>query len=141
MTYGEVKNKLMAVAQELEGKTNFNFLGFRIEAREYKVGDIMEGTSRTNLGREDERDFPAYGTEEYEELEELDGLCAYDLGIDFRTIDSIEEQLNQMFRGLEDREYTDGHMYVIGTNDYSDDFAEDNYEIVMPNPTVLAVIA
>lgn len=143
MTYKELREAIVKAAEAYEGE--YSHIGFRFDVREYRVGEVLDFVSKTNLGRDDERDFPEYGTNEYNEMDDLDGVCAYDLDMSSRWAEDIEEQVNEIFGIgdyiLEDKEYNEEHIYILGTNQHSNDYAEDEYEIIMPEPTVLAVIA
>lgn len=59
-------------------KDEYYYIGLRFENKDREVGEECEW-SKDNLGREDERDFPQYGTPEYNELPTLDGTSAWDL--------------------------------------------------------------
>ena len=56
----------------------YAYVGIRFENKERELGEVCEN-SRHNIDREDERDFPIYGSEEYSNLEILDGTSCYDL--------------------------------------------------------------
>lgn len=56
----------------------YYYIGIRFEDKDREVGEICE-CSKHNLDREDEREFPVYGTPEYDELPELDGTSAWNL--------------------------------------------------------------
>lgn len=143
MTYRELREAIVKAAEAHDGA--YGQIGFRFDAREYQVGEILDFVSKANLDRDDERDFPEYGTNEYNEMDDLDGVSAYDLDMSSRWAEDIEEQVNEIF-GIgdyihEDKKYSEEHIYILGTNQHSNDYAEDEYEIIMPEPTVLAVIA
>lgn len=54
----------------------YSYYGLRFENKDRVIGEVC-GNSRHNFGREDEREFPEYGTEEYEEMQELGGASAW----------------------------------------------------------------
>jgi hypothetical protein len=97
------------------------FVGIRFEDNEREIGEICE-CSKHNLDREDERDFPEYGTPEYDEMMELDGTSAWNL---------------PTYRDYEGYFLSD-HCYIIGGNQIAnqDDGLDDN-EIVIKNAVVL----
>lgn len=100
------------------------FVGIRFEDKEREIGEICE-CSKHNLDREDERDFPEYGTPEYDEMMELDGTSAWNLAT---------------YRDYEGYFLSD-HCYIIGGNQITnrDDGLDDN-EIVIKNAVVLEKI-
>ncbi len=123
--------KAHEIAEQNEAK--YDFIGLRFEDKEREEGETCE-TSRHNLDREDEREFPEYGTEEYEEMFELDGTSAwhieYDamLGYNDRDMDKDAESLHNVY-----------HAYIIGGNEITNkDDALDEGEIVIKNAKVIA---
>lgn len=100
------------------------YIGIRFEDKEREIGEICE-CSRHNIDREDERDFPEYGTPEYEELFELDGTSAYNL---------------ETYRDYEEF-FISKHCYIIAGNRITnrDDGLDDN-EIVIEDAVVLEKI-
>ncbi|MDE3837953.1 hypothetical protein C0966_00840 [Bacillus methanolicus] len=100
------------------------YLGIRFEDKEREIGEICE-PSRHNLDREDEREFPEYGTEEYESLPLLDGTSAWNL------------ETYKDFEGP----FATWHCYIIGGNELTnkDDGLDDN-EIVIKDAVVLEKI-
>jgi len=98
-------------------------VGVRFESKNREIGEEIEN-SRHNLDREDEREMPEYGTEEYEEAFELDGASAYE-------IDAIVEMLEN---GVQ---FDGEHCYfIIGTNETNLDDALDYGEVVVENAKV-----
>lgn len=76
MLVSEAIKILEAKFSEIYEQDEFPVYGLRFEDKERQVGDLCEN-SRNNIDREDERDFPEFGTEEYEEMEEMDGASAW----------------------------------------------------------------
>jgi len=74
MTKKEMYEKAIELAEALEW--DYDQIGLRFENRDLAIGDEV-GTSRHNMDREDEREFPDFGTEEYEEMYELDGASSW----------------------------------------------------------------
>ena len=62
----------------------YEYIGVRFENKEREIGGICE-SSKDNPDRVDERDFPEYGTPEYDEMPERDGTCAWDLRDEFKV--------------------------------------------------------
>lgn len=56
----------------------YSYIGLRFEDKSREVGEECEW-SKHNPDREDEREFPAFGSEEYGELETLDGTSVWNL--------------------------------------------------------------
>lgn len=108
--------------KKYEGK--YYYIGIRFEDKEREVGEICEN-SRHNIDREDEREFPKYGTSEYEEMFELDGTSAWNLEFYY----DFEGGFNTY------------HCYIIAGNRITnkDDGLDDN-EIVIENAVVLEKI-
>lgn len=103
---------------------DYPYIGIRFEDKEREIGDICE-CSRHNIDREDEREFPEYGTLEYEEMMELDGTSAWNL----ETYDDFNGPFGTY------------HCYIIAGNRLTnrDDGLDDN-EIVIENAIVLEKI-
>lgn len=113
----------------------YEFIGIRFEDKDRNVNEIVYDLSRNNADREDERDFPEYGTEEYEEMEELDGVSAWQFEqYDFNIPSYLSEEDD-----CKRIAYTE-HCYVLGTNDLGQADIMDDGEIIMIEPTVLAKI-
>ena len=102
-------------------ESEFYHIGIRFEDKDREVGEICE-CSRHNIDREDERDFPEYGTPEYDEMFVLDGTSAWNL----ETYDDFVGGFNTY------------HCYIIAGNKITnkDDGLDDN-EIVIENAIVL----
>lgn len=73
MTYKEVREAIEAALTAVDEWTT---AGVRFEDLDREIGDLCEN-SRHNPDRDDSRDFPEYGTDEYCELDELDGTSAW----------------------------------------------------------------
>ena len=120
-----MKNIKVACEKALEKfEDDYSFLGVRFEDKEREIGETCEN-SRHNTEREDEREFPEYGTEEYDEMVEFDGTSSWNL----ETYDDFEGPFDTY------------HCYIIAgsylTN--KDDGLDDN-EIVIENAKVIAKI-
>lgn len=61
---------------EADDYAEYCFYGLRFENKEREIGEACEN-SKHNFDRADERDFPAYGSDEYNDMMELDGTSAY----------------------------------------------------------------
>lgn len=134
MTIREFFKALKREAEELleEGY----IVGIRFEELERKSGDVITETSRHNLDREDERDFPEYGTEEYFELFEFVGVSAYDVESFERVVTPPFGKENFLERDAQ-REFLASKAYIIyGDDTANEDDVLDEGEIVMVEPTV-----
>lgn len=115
-------NKTVAVYED-----DYLYIGVRFEDKARTVGEAVEDYSKSNIDREDEREFPEYGTEEYAEMEELNGVSAWSVAMKFDNGRNSDKNA---------KTYTD-HCYVLGSKKAS--IGLDNDEIVMENAVVLAV--
>lgn len=102
----------------------FYYVGIRFEDKERQIGDICE-CSKHNTDREDEREFPGYGTDEYDEMFELDGTSAWNL-----------EYYTDFEGGFDTY-----HCYIVVGNKITnqDDGLDDN-EIVIQDAKVVEII-
>src|SRR5699024_9245285 len=104
-----------------------NIVGVRFEDKERVIGEEIDN-SRHNLDREDEREMPEYGTEEYEEMFELDGARAY-------THEAIIDMLEN------NTAFDTEHCYfIIGTNEANLDDALDYGDVVVKKSEVAYVL-
>jgi hypothetical protein len=113
----------------------YEYIGLRFEDKVRTIGETCE-YSRHNPNREDERDFPQYGTDEYFETEELDGTSAWDMSED--SIYRIESWRNKE----EDcwNHFLQQHCYIIAGNvKGSHDYPDPN-EILIGDAVVIAQI-
>lgn len=119
---------------------DFWVAGVRFENKERKEGEIIDDLSKHNIDREDERDFPEYGTEDYENMFELDGVSAWD--IEF----AVEVLTPSMHReGFYEKDVKDvfigKHCYIIaGDNTANEGDALDHGEVVIVEPEVVKVV-
>ncbi|MEC5268885.1 hypothetical protein P9G49_07185 [Heyndrickxia coagulans] len=71
-----IEKQCKEALERFEGQ--YYYIGIRFEDKEREIGDVCE-CSKHNIDREDEREFPEYGTPEYDEMLELDGTSAWNL--------------------------------------------------------------
>jgi hypothetical protein len=125
----EELKKLVSAALTEDVQDEYYVIGLRFENLERNIGDVIEECSKDNADREDERDFPEYGTPEYEEMEELEGISSWD--INFWEVMNLNS-------------YTDStsfdcdHIYLIGGEKHS--FGPDDHELVIEDAVVIAKI-
>lgn len=117
---------------------NYWYAGIRFEDKDRKEGEIITDLSRNNVDRDDEREFPEYGTPEYEEMEVLDGVSAWEL--------SVADMYNRPTYGVSEdvdvrKVYPTKHCYLIASDDVGGvDSVLDDGEIVLVEPTVIKKI-
>lgn len=111
----------------------YEFIGIRFEDKDREVGDIITDNSRNNIDREDERDFPEYNTEEYFEMEELDGISAWNFEQYDFNIPSYKNEKSEAKKN-----HIQEHCYILGANNLSETDLMDDGEIIMEDAVVLA---
>lgn len=126
--------------KEDERLNDYWVAGVRFEDKERKEGEIIEECSKHNIDRDDERDFPEFGTEEYEEMFELDGVSSWDIEFAIEVLtpsmhrkEFYEKDVNDVFIGK--------HCYIIA-GDYTSNESDaiDHGEVVIEEPIVLKVV-
>jgi len=118
----------------------YYYIGIRFEDKDREIGEECEW-SKHNPDREDEREFPAYGTDEYEDLPELDGTSAWDLS---RISDSELPGYGRIGKGDEDRVaermFGTYHCYIVAGNRIGRHDNPDPGEILIKDAVVIAKI-
>lgn len=139
MTRTEMIEKIKAYIEQHEewelmtqkkGETGCGQLGVRFENKLRTVGEIITDVSKSGGNEIDERDFPEYGTPEYDEMDDLDGVSAYDALSD--------EWKPRREENAEKQSVIGDHCYLIWSDDC--EYGEDDHEIVMADAEVIAVI-
>ncbi len=128
MTRQEFINKVTEIAEMLEERFDdegiYRYIGFRYEDKEREIGEIIMDKSRSNIDREDERDYPAYGTPEYDSLPELNGICTYDAKAVKRIMGSSDPDDTFLCPG--------DHCYIVASTRKSDiESGEDDHEFIL----------
>ena len=120
MTAQEIIKEKIKELKEIK----FDYFGVRFEKKLREVGDFC-GNSKSNIDRIDARDFPEYGTDEYNMLNDLNGTSAYDVDFweEYIDLDDIDEEY---------------HVYLIAGNSYEE--GEDYDEMIIKSAEVIAVI-
>jgi len=117
------------LAQELLKKIKadgeYEYIGFRFDERNMEIGECF-GNSKHNPDREDERDFPEWGTAEYENMIELDGTSCYDA-----------EYFMEVYADGEMNFFEDMKCYLIASNEAGCHDDPDEGEMLLKNPIVL----
>ncbi len=113
-----------------ELREEWEYIGLRFENKEREVGDICED-SKHNPARDDERDFPEYGTPEYDELPDLEGVSCWDAEV-AKYLEVEWHKYSQYQLDKDAREVYNGlHAYiVVGNMTRTHDDCDDN-EIVI----------
>lgn len=129
VNYNEMIKKIKELEQKYcwaNGLGDYT-VGVRFEDKEREVGESI-GNSRHNIEREDEREFPDYDTNEYEEMFELDGASAWDI------LHVVEELKGNPI-------YAVKHCYfIIGSNSVNEGDALDDGEVVIEDAEVAYVL-
>ena len=137
MEFKEMIKKIAEIAAKNASESNI--IGIRFEDKERNIGDIITDCSKSNPNREDEREFPEYGTPDYNALPDLDGVCAYQAW-DYWT-DHVLTSGYKISAGEEiTYAYCCEHAYLLVAPAASCKSGEDNGEIIMDRPEVLAIL-
>lgn len=116
-------NQARELITQIKADGDYECVGFRFDKRDMEVGECF-GNSKHNPDRADERDFPEYGTEDYENMIELDGTSCYD--------DNFFMEVYADGTVLEDLS-----CYLIASNEEGCHDYPDEGEILLKNPIVL----
>lgn len=103
----------------------YTHFGVRFDSKKYEVGEYTH-LSKTNIDREDKREFPEFESEEYKELETLIGTCVYDSDYWMDYID------------VEDEDNDEYNIYVIAGEKYEE--GEDRDEMIIEEAVVIGVL-
>ncbi|SDJ61107.1 hypothetical protein SAMN05421868_13433 [Paenibacillus naphthalenovorans] len=135
MTLIEMLNKANEIA--LEHKDKYYYFGIRYEDLDREIGDECDW-SKDNPEREDERDFPAYGTEEYDDLPTLDGTSAWSLDIDRSNYLPGYGNLRESdFDKDAERQFNTYHCYVVAGKKLGRHDCPDDGEILIKDAVVI----
>lgn len=123
-----------------QNEDEYSFIGLRFEDKEREIGEECE-CSRHNPDREDERDFPVYGSPEYDEMEELDGTSAWYVDPDVKNFHPGMYDLSGATTEKEcSRYFLTDHCYVIAGNRKGSHDDPDDNEILIKDAVVIAKI-
>lgn len=135
MTIGDLKEKIDQAVEkydEVNGNGDYYYVGVRYEDKERSVGDICE-CSKHNAG---DRDFPQYGTIEYEELDELNGTSAWHAKRHLSNYDLSGDQsilVSDKFKHVK-------HAYIVVGQYASTPSDADEGEIVIEDAVVAEIL-
>lgn len=121
MTQNEAIKKVKELQEQYAD--TYDYIGVRFETKQYKIGESCIN-SKTNIDRDDQRDFPEFGSDEYKSLESLNGTCSYDADFWENYIDLDD-----------DDEY---HVHVIAGENYEE--GEDRDEMIIVDAVVVGVL-
>lgn len=117
-------------------KSNYRYLGVRLENKDRREGDKLN-ISKHNPDRDDERDFPDYDSDEYDNLPSFGGTSAWEM-------DMVKERgkFNLLLKGdyndWDEEIYFDKkHMYIIGGDRRTKNVHRDWGEIIIENAEVV----
>jgi hypothetical protein len=136
MNHQELINKILKNYENL--KNDWAYVGLRFENKKRELGEVCEN-SKHNLKREDEREFPDFNSDEYKDLQTLDGTSAWDLSLAAYLADlqiQTWQDQNKDWHNLFDCE----HCYIIAGDETGNDDGLDDCEITIRNAQVIAII-
>lgn len=139
MKIKEMMNKVNEIVKRNDENYDYTILGIRFENKIREEGEIVKEYSKSNYDRDDERDFPDYGTEEYSELPDLDGISTYSITSGDYTgwTPVIGWDAEQLEKDVENW-FMQNHCYILGSDrGFS---GEDENEVIMQDAKVVAVI-
>lgn len=125
MTYKELSELMETMEEE------YDYVGLRFQKKVYSVGETIED-SRANDDREDERDFPQYGTEEYNNLPVLLGVSTW-------------HRTSQAAKNIEQELKWADKVYIVVGNDRAwydsvDEFVLDDNEYLIEDGKVAVIL-
>ncbi len=113
-----------------EAYDDYGYVGIRFEDKPREVGDVCDN-SRHNPDRDAERDFPAWGGSDYDDLPELDGTSAYCPDYLPRlTDDNLLDSDTRMA----------DHCYIIASDSLGYHYDPDAGEILLRDPQVMRIL-
>lgn len=123
-----------------DNEDEYYCIGLRFEDKEREIGEECE-YSRHNADREDERDFPDFGTDDYEEMELLHGTSAWDMAPSKRSYHPGMPTLRGVDSEKEcSRHFFTNHCYVIASNKQGSHDNPDDGEILIKDAVVIAKV-
>lgn len=126
---GDVHRKCMEVFEKYF--YDYEYFGLRFENKDREIGEQCEW-SKDNPDREDERDFPEYGTPEYDELPTLEGTSAWVF-----TKWTYPTFLNPELHGDVEKYFDTKHLYIVAGNEVGTHPNPDDGEILIKDAVVL----
>ncbi|GFN32563.1 hypothetical protein [Paenibacillus xylaniclasticus] len=118
----------------------YRYIGIRFEDKTREIGEECEW-SKHNPDREDEREFPVFGSEEYDDLPELNGTSAWGLetltdhhypGFGRASSADLDRECSRYFDTY--------HCYIVAGNQQGRHDEPDEEEILIKDAVVIAKI-
>lgn len=137
MNVQEFKELVIATFNRIEEEEDFYVVGLRYERKERQIGEECD-YSRNNIDREDERDFPEFGTAEYDNAEEMDGTSAWSKEAAIKDLESYPQDWD-VTRILDGK-----RAYIITANNFGWEQLNgiiDEGELVMKDAVVYEALA
>ena len=123
-----MKERIEQAIQKAEDM-GYDHVGFRLADSTHEIGEELDW-SRHNADREDDREFPEYGTDEYNELPELDGTSVWEASHMIRIFGSRDIDYARK-NTLQD------HLYVVCGNDRANHDDPDDGEMLIADAVVI----
>lgn len=137
MNIVEMYEKVKAIYAANED--DYYYIGLRFEDKKREIGDVCD-YSRHNSDRDDERDFPAFGTNDYEEMELLDGTSAWNMTPFSKVYHPGMHDLRVDLEKECSFHFLTNHCYVIASNREGRHEDPDAGEILIKDAIVIAKI-
>lgn len=142
MTNGELTQQIKQIlAAENAGtlEAEYTYYALRFENAEREIGEILP-QSKHNPDRQDEREFPEFGSQEYDALPMLDGTSGWVIADEYGTYNPHRYYQAAYQHDDDEIAVVTKHCYIIaGDDDVTHDDADDG-EIVIANAVVIAKI-
>ncbi|MDD6210500.1 MAG: hypothetical protein PUB21_07850 [Bacteroidales bacterium] len=138
-----ISSKILSKVNELKKIAEKEYLpyrhyGIRFDGRLNLEEGFVFNNSKLNPDRSDLREFPVYGTPEYEAMPEAEGTCVYYVfdGDREETISNFEYFLSYADKYFDDNENDDVAWYWVGSNG-TIETGEDEFEEILTDATVI----
>lgn len=121
----DVAEKIFKKNEETE-EYYFEDWGVRFDDKAYEIGETIPD-SKDNTGREDERDFPEFGSDEYNELPDMPGASVW----------SFKSFMEELKSNPDSKLWKPYYHIVVSNSPQQYDVVDDN-ESVFASPKVIA---
>ena len=126
--YSMIKNEIENKIKQITEAEPWVTIGIRLEDCDREVGSTIDN-SKHNPDREDNREFPIYGSDEYNDLPDLDGVSAWNV------TDRFVAEMN-----IDQLKIHYDHCYIITGDEYGNHDDPDVDEILIRDAIVAAKI-
>jgi len=114
-------------------------LAIRFDNKVYRIGDVLP-SSKDNSGRFDPREFPSYGSNEYDSLEWLIGTSAYEILDENNKEDKYDKNyLKKILGTTSQSKHAFKHCNIVAGPRTNED-PEDRGEVILDPCKVMAKI-